>query len=309
MWWDIGADIFWIWFAYKVILNIYSRIIKPKFDWSQFRGEWALVTGSSDGSGKSLAFSAAKRGLNVVLVSRSQGKMDNISKEIQQKYGVKTKIIAVDFTQDDQDAVYKTIEKEISGLTISVLIHNVGGSGDSFTKLDVPFDYCYKLPWSYDEYMMRLNLIPALRITKLILPSMVQRKKGAVMSVSTLASCFGTAFLSPYTYSKAALNMFTSNLREETKGFNITVAIAYPGAMTTTGLINSPVRAISEMGACTPDQFSEAAMNTFGRELHNAPYWMHDLQLQFVHMIPTSLVNMMLTSVGAKMKAMIEKGK
>jgi len=236
-------------------------------------------------------------------------KMERISQDMQEKFGVKIKCIEVDFSIDDQDTVYNKIEKEIGGLTIGVLVHNVGGYGDSYGKLPVPFDYCYKLPWSYDEYMMRINLFPAIRITKMVLPSMVQRKKGAVLTVSTLASCFGSIYLSPYTYSKAALNMLISNLSEETKGSNITISIAYPAVMSTTGVMESPIKFITEVGACSPDHFAEAAMKYFGRELHYSPSWIHDIQYHFMYMISPTIRNMLLSNWAQKMKDALIKNK
>ena len=64
-------------------------------------GEWALVTGSTDGIGKAYAFALAKRGLNIVLVSRSPFKLQNVAAEIESKCKVKTKIIDVDFSHDE----------------------------------------------------------------------------------------------------------------------------------------------------------------------------------------------------------------
>lgn len=87
--------------------------------------------------------------------------------------------------------------------------------------------------------MTHLNLTPALRLSKMILPQMVQRRKGAVLTVSTLASCFGMVYLTPYTYNKAALNMLTTDLALECKEHNITVGLAYCGPMTTEGLMSS----------------------------------------------------------------------
>lgn len=71
---------------------VYRRILAPNLDVQKCGGKWALVTGSTDGIGKAYAFNLAKRGLNVVLVSRSPYKLQNVAAEIEEKYsGIKTR--------------------------------------------------------------------------------------------------------------------------------------------------------------------------------------------------------------------------
>ena len=61
-------------------------------------GKWAVVTGCTDGIGKAYAELLAKRGLNIVLISRTFEKLEQQSAQLVQEYGIKTKVIAVDFT-------------------------------------------------------------------------------------------------------------------------------------------------------------------------------------------------------------------
>ena len=71
---------------------IYRRFLASSLDVQKCGGKWALVTGSTDGIGKAYAFNLAKRGLNIVLVSRSPYKLQNVAAEIEEKYsGIKTK--------------------------------------------------------------------------------------------------------------------------------------------------------------------------------------------------------------------------
>jgi 17beta-estradiol 17-dehydrogenase / very-long-chain 3-oxoacyl-CoA reductase len=62
------------------------------------RGSWAVITGCTDGIGKAYAEMLAKKGLNVVLLSRSLDKLEKLAEEIKTKYSVQTKVIAADFT-------------------------------------------------------------------------------------------------------------------------------------------------------------------------------------------------------------------
>jgi 17beta-estradiol 17-dehydrogenase / very-long-chain 3-oxoacyl-CoA reductase len=78
-------------FVYRLLSAV--RIEVKKF------GEWVLVTGSTDGIGKAFAFELAKRGLNVILISRTKEKLEQIATEIQSKYAtIQVKIIPIDFT-------------------------------------------------------------------------------------------------------------------------------------------------------------------------------------------------------------------
>ena len=63
--------------------------------------KWAVVTGCTDGIGLQYALQLASKGLDIVLISRSERKLETLSKEITAKFNVKTKIIVYDFTKVD----------------------------------------------------------------------------------------------------------------------------------------------------------------------------------------------------------------
>ena len=64
-------------------------------------GEWAVITGASDGIGKEYALQLASRGLNIVLISRTKAKLERVENEIKEQYNVLTKIICFDFSKTD----------------------------------------------------------------------------------------------------------------------------------------------------------------------------------------------------------------
>ena len=72
-------------------------------------GDWAVVTGCTDGIGKAYAEKLAKRGLNIVLVSRSLDKLNELSEDLVNKYRISTKVIAVDFTGNTKYSKLKII--------------------------------------------------------------------------------------------------------------------------------------------------------------------------------------------------------
>lgn len=109
-----------LYLSYKIAsfsLNfIIKNVLSSSLNVSKL-GEWALVTGSTDGIGKAYAFALAKKGLNIILVSRTPYKLQNVAAEIETKHKVKTKIICVDFSSNPEDYITR-LDKELTGLEI-----------------------------------------------------------------------------------------------------------------------------------------------------------------------------------------------
>ncbi|KAA0723617.1 Very-long-chain 3-oxoacyl-CoA reductase-B [Triplophysa tibetana] len=98
--------------------------------WAAFRifsssSSSIVVTGATDGIGKAYAEELARRGFAIVLISRTQEKLDEVSKAIESKFNVETKTISADFGCTD---IYPKIESGLAGLEIGVLVNNVGVS-------------------------------------------------------------------------------------------------------------------------------------------------------------------------------------
>jgi len=103
------------WLLKQVVRAISSPLNVKKL------GEWALVTGSTDGIGKAYAKALAKKGLNILLVSRSPSKLQNVAAEIENERKVQVKTVQIDFSGDDKEYVAK-LQREIEGLEIGVLV-------------------------------------------------------------------------------------------------------------------------------------------------------------------------------------------
>ncbi|KAJ8126434.1 hypothetical protein O1611_g7202 [Lasiodiplodia mahajangana] len=89
------------------------------------KGTWAVVTGASDGLGKEFATQLAAKGFNLLLVSRTQSKLEAFQNELQSKYpSLQTDILAMDFAAVDNDADYSRLAKRIDGLNVGILINN-----------------------------------------------------------------------------------------------------------------------------------------------------------------------------------------
>lgn len=70
-----------------------------------------------------------------------------------------------------------------------------------------------------------------------------------------------------------------------------------------------PIRTVQEFGACTPDQFAEVALKSFGTQSQVTPYWKHEAQLLFMDLIPEVLKNFLILKVGNEMRSLTEKAR
>lgn len=271
------------------IRSIYHRLIRPATSYAKYAGTWAIVTGSSYGSGKSFAIELAKRGLNVVLIARSKDKLEQVAKEITTKYKVKSKVIATDF--HDVENCYSTIAKEIDGLPITILINNAGGS------IVNPFRKYLEYSLEEEEKTYLLNELSVRRMTRLILPQMLERRDGILMNVGSLAASF-PQYLIPYETCKCKINAMTEALAEEYRDSGVKIGCAIIGAMSTPHLKDvKPSLTVPHS-----DRVAKDALDLFGIDTLYVPYWMHAVQYTFVKMLPKKLRNFILRRVFASLK-------
>nr|XP_056701704.1 very-long-chain 3-oxoacyl-CoA reductase-like [Euleptes europaea] len=119
-----------LWLSLKIVLVIGQvfrvHVLSEKWkgvDVASY-GPWAVVTGATAGIGKAYAHELARRGLNVVLISRSMEKLKQVAAEIEEQHSQSTKVIQADFTQGSE--LYETIRANLQGLEIGILVNNVG---------------------------------------------------------------------------------------------------------------------------------------------------------------------------------------
>jgi 17beta-estradiol 17-dehydrogenase / very-long-chain 3-oxoacyl-CoA reductase len=177
-------------------------------------GSFSVVTGAGDGIGKSYCEQLAKRGLNIVLVSRTLSKMELIAKEIEANYNVETKIIVVDFTKEE--GIYEKIEESIEGLEIGILVNNVGMAyklPDFFTNLSKEFS----------GNLINCNVASMVNMTRIVLPQMVDRKKGLIINLGSMFGVVPAPLVTIYAASKAFVQKFSDDLRSEYRNQGLTI--------------------------------------------------------------------------------------
>ncbi|KAI9824105.1 MAG: hypothetical protein M1832_002175 [Thelocarpon impressellum] len=188
------------------------------------KGSWAVVTGASDGIGKEFAIQLAQKGFNLVLVSRTESKLQTLAQDIETKYAgtaVKTKIFAMDFSKNSE-ADYARLKGIVDSLEVAVLINNVGQSHD----IPVPF---ILTPKQEMTDIITVNCIGTLRVTQIVAPGMAQRGKGLILTMGSIGGLLPTPLLATYSGSKAFLQQWSTALGSELKphGVQVELVISY----------------------------------------------------------------------------------
>lgn len=174
---------------------------------SKFKGQWALVTGGSEGLGKAIALALAKQGLHLVLVSRSQQKLNSAAAEIKAKYpDVQVRTIPLDLCKADNCS---KLLQQLKDTPIRVLIANAGGGPK--TRALAPY-------WEYtssdEAFVVSLNGVCCYTLVKGLLPSMLEAGQGAIVGISSLMSRCGT-MAAAYGAEKAKMNALMEALDGE----------------------------------------------------------------------------------------------
>ncbi|KAL6458821.1 hypothetical protein MHYP_G00322930 [Metynnis hypsauchen] len=191
---------------------------------------WSLlsivITGASDGIGKAYTQELVRRGLNVVIISRTKEKLDRLARDIEVKTGVKVITIVADFTKDD---IYGVIKENIQGLDVAILVNNVG--------MLPTFIPCKLLEIDHLEEKMyqviNCNVKTAVKMCHIVLPGMVERGRGIILTVSSGIAKIPCPIYTLYVATKIFLERFSQGLQAEYKSNGILFQTVTPFGVST----------------------------------------------------------------------------
>jgi short-subunit dehydrogenase len=177
-----------------------------------------LITGASKGLGYEFAKLFALNGYDLVLISRSGIKLENIARDFEEKYGVKVKTIAKDLSASyAAEVVFAELQSE--SINIDILVNNAG--------------YAICRPFvegtpSEDWELIKLNLVSLTLLTKLLLKHMIKEKRGKILNIASTAAYFPGPLMAVYCASKAFVLSFTQALAVELEGTGVTATVLCP---------------------------------------------------------------------------------
>jgi len=179
----------------------------------------ALITGASYGIGAAFAQALATRKTDLVLVARSEDKLNQLAQELQQQYDIKVEIIVQDLTAPGAaTTVFEAVSQK--GISVDILINNAGfGTYGAFSESSLPKQL----------EMIQLNISSLVDLTYQFLPQMQQRGSGTIINLGSIASFYPLPYMSVYAATKAFVLSFSEALRAENQAKGVKVLAVCPG--------------------------------------------------------------------------------
>jgi short-subunit dehydrogenase len=190
---------------------------------SATNGEMVLITGASSGIGLELARCFAADKSHLVLVARNTGAMQSLADELRRKHGIQVMVLTADLSRPEAPArVFNELQK--AGVTVDVLVNNAGfGAHGAFDGL----------PLRRQLEMIQVNVAALTELTGLFLPGMIERKRGGVLNVGSVAGFVPGPGMAVYFATKAFVLSFTEALAGELAGTGLSVTGLCPGPTAT----------------------------------------------------------------------------
>jgi short-subunit dehydrogenase len=188
---------------------------------------WALVTGASSGIGEQFARALARRKQNLILVARSQEKLETLARVLPQAFGVQAEAFPCDLSSAGAgDRLARSVLER--GRQISLLVNNAGfGARGEF----------WKLPLERQMDMIRLHLAALIELSHHFLPGMVERREGGIINVSSMTGFQPIPYVALYAATKASMTSFSMALAEELRPYGVRVVTLCPGGTRTNFVI------------------------------------------------------------------------
>ena len=180
----------------------------------------ALVTGASSGIGAEMARLLAAHGVGrLVLVARRVDRLDQLTAELREAHGTEVELLPADLAEPGPLAV---VEARLADADrpIDLLVNNAGLG---------TLGPLHSLPADGEEREIRVNVVALVRLTRAALPGLLERARGGVLNVSSMASYQPAPGTATYGASKAFVTSFTEAVHEEVRGSGVSITALCPG--------------------------------------------------------------------------------
>ena len=216
------------------------------FESQPLLGQIALITGASRGIGRAIALRLARDGATTVLAARSEQALHDVARMIHTSGGT-TLVVPTDVTEDWQ--LTALVDRTLALYRhIDILVNNAGGG--------TPRTLVTKARLTDWERTLRVNLWATMVLSKLVLPSMIERRRGAIINMCSLAGTAGKAGEAAYAAAKFGVRGFTQSVFDEVHEYGIKVSAICPGYVDTTMI--PPNRRVDRAKMIRPEDVAEA---------------------------------------------------
>ena len=177
----------------------------------------ALITGASAGLGREFAKQLARKGHDLVLVARDEGRLNTFAGELTTAHGVNVEVLCADLSMDDD--VSRVVDR-IDRSPIDVLVNNAGfGTKRTFAKTSR----------AAQDVMIRVHVLASNRLAQAAVQGMVPRKRGTIINVASVASFMISPGNVNYSATKAWQRIFIEGLALELRGTGVYAQALCPG--------------------------------------------------------------------------------
>lgn len=202
----VGAGSYWL-----------ARYLRPEHSPLILNNSVVVITGASSGIGRAYANAFARRGVRLVLAARRVELLEQLRHEVA-AYASDVLIIPTDVTDETQ--LKNLVDQTLQHFgQIDIVINNAGIGGGGLLQTIDPAEI---------GKMIDTNLKAAVILTRLCLPSMLARRYGKIINISSVAGRIGTPGNLPYNASKQGLIAFSDSLRREVDGTGVDVIAVLP---------------------------------------------------------------------------------
>ena len=185
--------------------------------------ETVLITGASSGIGLELARCFAADGCRLVLVARKGQVLEALAMELRKAHKIQAQVITADLAHPESPTRLLAHLRS-AGLKVDVLVNNAGfGAQGKFAEL----------PLGRQLEMLQVNITTLTHLTGLLLPGMIERRRGGILNLASTAAFQPGPGMAVYYASKAYVLSFSEALAEELAGTGVTVTAVCPGPTAT----------------------------------------------------------------------------
>jgi short-subunit dehydrogenase len=188
----------------------------------QTYGPWAVIAGASEGVGASFAHKLAGAGLNLVLIARKPPALEALAQAVREKSGVEVRILPLDLTSPDMLDRVRAVTDE---LEVGLVVYNAGANQSMERFFDAPLESALRV--------VRLNPVGQVSLSHHFGTKMIQRRRGGIILVGSLAGSAGATPLAAYCASKSFTQGLAEGLWSELKPHGVDVVYVVLGAVDT----------------------------------------------------------------------------
>lgn len=217
------------------------------------RQQTALITGASEGLGKSFAFELASRNIDLFLISLPGSGLQDLSNYIRINFNIRVSCLELDLTRPESlTEIFDTLKEE--DRVADILINNAGlGNWSWFEEKNIDF---YRT-------QIDLNITSTVLLTRLFLDQVNKETDSYILNVGSLGGHFIVPMKQVYGATKSFISYFTRCLQLEQSGTKVHISLLSPGGINTKPellVLNHSLKGISKATILEPEEVAKVAI-------------------------------------------------